>query len=73
MVGTAFSTLNVLVANRPHEGGRNYAFMDGHVEWRLWKDVKSKNFGLLIAGANTYEPEGVSGNAVTRAGQLYAE
>ncbi len=40
-----------LHASGVHNGGKVYAFADGHVEHILWEDLTSLQFGLLIGGA----------------------
>jgi prepilin-type processing-associated H-X9-DG protein len=70
MVGNVNGISNKNIADRPHEGGRNYAFLDGHAEYRKWQDVTSANFGLLIQGKNTYEAEDVIGSNVARVGKM---
>jgi prepilin-type processing-associated H-X9-DG protein len=59
----------VLWAHRPHKGrgenngGRNYGFLDGHVEFYDWQDVKCGMFGLSINGdTNAQEPIGAGGS-----------
>ncbi|WP_432798996.1 type II secretion system protein [Poriferisphaera sp. WC338] len=50
--------------------GRNYAFMDGHVEFIKGIDITSRKFGLLIDGEDKQE-EAVSGYATSgRIGRL---
>lgn len=45
----------VLIADKPHAGGRVYAFLDGHCEWHKWQDVTSRMFGILIDGEDKHE------------------
>lgn len=57
-----------LWANKPHEqgelkGGRNYGFLDGHVEFYKWQDVTCGMFGLEINGSTkAQEPLQASGS-----------
>ncbi|QNN20803.1 DUF1559 domain-containing protein [Planctomycetales bacterium ZRK34] len=49
----------LLISDGPHEG-KNFAFLDGHVEYRAQAEITSGLFGLLIGGQDKYEPD-VSG------------
>jgi prepilin-type processing-associated H-X9-DG protein len=46
----------------PHDNGRCYGFMDGHVKYAKWQDVTSLWFQLLISRQyiDGQEPEGAS-------------
>ncbi|MCC6680030.1 MAG: prepilin-type N-terminal cleavage/methylation domain-containing protein [Phycisphaeraceae bacterium] len=46
-----------LITDKPHEKGRNLAFLDGHAAAFGQKDITSRKYGLLIGGQDTYEPE----------------
>ena len=45
-----------------NHGGKNYAFLDSHVEYIPWDKITSKHFGLKIDGKDTQE-EDVGGYA----------
>lgn len=57
-----------LYADEPHEPGRNYAYMDGHVEYHPWQDVKSGSWGILIGGVSALEADVNGYAAAGRAG-----
>ncbi|MCC6683405.1 MAG: prepilin-type N-terminal cleavage/methylation domain-containing protein [Phycisphaeraceae bacterium] len=48
-----------------YNGGQNHAFMDGHVEYRDWQDLTSRDYGLLINGLDQQEFPGRLAGAVT--------
>ncbi len=49
---------------KPEEGGKNYGFLDGHVEFMEWQDVTCGMYGLAINGdRNAQEPVGVGGSS----------
>lgn len=48
--------IGLLLTDRPHDG-KNLAFLDGHVEHQSQPEITSADFGLLIDGQDTYEPD----------------
>ncbi len=59
----------MLLTDRPHEG-KNLAFLDGHVEHQAQIEITSADFGLLIGGEDTYEPDVVGYNNPLRGGAV---
>ncbi len=60
-----------LITDRPHDGGRNIAFLDGHAEALQQADITSRVYGLLIQGEDTYEPDIGGYRNPFRAGRPY--
>ncbi|MCC6682568.1 MAG: prepilin-type N-terminal cleavage/methylation domain-containing protein [Phycisphaeraceae bacterium] len=44
-----------LITDRPHDGGRNHGYMDGHSDYLKWQDNTSLKYGLLIDGEDKHE------------------
>lgn len=60
-----------LITDRPHELGRNLAFLDGHAAGFNQKDITSRKYGLLIGGQDTYEPQVAGYRHPARLGRPY--
>jgi prepilin-type N-terminal cleavage/methylation domain-containing protein/prepilin-type processing-associated H-X9-DG protein len=44
-----------------HNGGGNLVFIDGHVKFRLWKSLRSGEFGLIPTDVTAEQDSGVTG------------
>ncbi|MCC6682956.1 MAG: prepilin-type N-terminal cleavage/methylation domain-containing protein [Phycisphaeraceae bacterium] len=60
----------IMFNDRPHEGGKNYARMDGSTNYRKWQDVTSRQFGLLIDGLDAEESSVGNYNSPARWGTM---
>lgn len=60
-----------LETNRPHDGGTNVVFADGHSEYRKWQDLTSRDFGLLINGQDIHEPNVNGYDNTARLGRVF--
>jgi prepilin-type N-terminal cleavage/methylation domain-containing protein/prepilin-type processing-associated H-X9-DG protein len=43
--------------NNLHGGGGNLLYLDGHAEWRRYKDLRAKDFGLTSDNLTTGDPQ----------------
>ncbi len=57
-------------ASRPHDGGRNYAFMDGHVQYLKYGEATCGMFGLEILGRRNALEEDVAASDMRRRGYI---
>jgi len=53
--GSTANPPGALISDRPHDGGRNHGFMDGHGAYLKWQDNTSLKYGLLIQGEDKVE------------------
>ncbi len=56
-VGWMRYDIGTLLTAQAHDGGICLSYMDAHGGWQRQEDVTSRDFGLLIGGEDTYEPE----------------
>ena len=59
-----------LFSDRPHDGGRNHVFLDGHAASAEWEEVTSRWFALLIQGKDKQEADLPTYGAVGRVGRV---
>ncbi len=59
-----------LISDQPHDGGRNYVFLDGHAKFAVADEVTSRWFGLLIDGQDAQEPDSGGYFAPARVGKI---